>query len=212
MTSKKLIESIPDDLRVMAEAYSLHNRTSNRIWLIAATITLIIVSSNAIGDDEVRLFGLSMEADRFYPISVVILSLVNIAYCTAHMQSFFALGIIQDRLVSIKANEMAYSQNYSLSDVVHSMYASNLKRIYPLARLLPSRIRYLVYMMSRVSSDLIFLGLPVLGSIWGISKTQIGLVPTIFLSMLVLLTALASVILFFESTNKLRQDHARLRY
>ena len=189
-------DAIPTDVRTLADACSIHYRVSSRLWTLAATITLVVVTAKA-SEGTITFLGFGMDPAHLYPVCAMLLAIINIAYCSAHLQAFHISFMFRDLLNSLDAEKQVFSSNFSVADAAHALSAPALNRIYPLTRFLPERVGGLAYKVVKLPTDILFFAVPVFGCVYALfraSRTWQWC-----LGILVLVSVFASLILVVQS-------------
>ena len=188
--------TIPENVRTLADACSIHFRASNRLWTIAATLTLIVLTAKTSGD-TVKFLGFGMDPAYLYPVCASLLAIINIAYCSAHLQAYRITLMYHDLLESLDAENIDFSPHFSVADAAHALYIPVLNRVYPFTHFLPKRIRRIAYAVIKVPTDLLFYSLPAFGSLFALSRTERTWV-LLPLSIIVFASVAASFILLAQ--------------
>ena len=66
------MSNIPDEIKTIADAITINNRASNRLWLVSASTTLVLASV-IVEAEKTTLFGIKMNADTLYFVAIVVL-------------------------------------------------------------------------------------------------------------------------------------------
>lgn len=204
VTNDKETPLFPEEIKILAEAISGHNRTSNRIWIFAATVTLIVITAKVSNDGSVRFLSFNMDADALYPVSAFLLACLNFAYCSANLQAHRVTNIFHDRLEAINASGTTFTENFSLADAAHTIYLSNFARVFPLTHSLPKNWRKIVLFI-KLFTDITFVMLPLYGCLFAfyqsqwsmIYQSQWSMIPQLFLWLVVLISFGATLVHFY---------------
>ena len=122
---------IPEDVRTLAEAVSTNSRLANRLWLFAAFVTMCVIGTKEV-DGVVTLLTIEMSAPKMYTVAALLLALVNLSFCSAHSQAYYASNIYAEFLEEIKAEKVDISKNFKLKNVAYVLPLSTFSRMYPL--------------------------------------------------------------------------------
>ena len=153
-------EMLSGDIKTLAEACSSHFRVSTRFWSLIATIMLIVLTSKP-SSNGVSLLGLNMDEVLLYPACGTLIAILNIAFCSAHLQAYRITLIYHELLDAMDAKNQSFTINYSIADAAHSLYLPALNRIYPLMHFLPQQYRDVAYKILKLPTDLFFYSLPI---------------------------------------------------
>ena len=154
-------EMLTGDIKTLAEACSSHFRVSTRVWSLTATIMLIVLTSKT-SSNGVSLLGFNMDVMLLYPACGTLLAILNIAFCSAHLQAYRTTLIYHELLETMKAENKSFTVNYSIADAAHVLYLPALNRLYPLMHFLPHQYRDIAYKVLKIPTDLFFYSLPLL--------------------------------------------------
>jgi len=153
------------DLKTLADAYSAHIRGSNRIWLIAATLSLFVVTPYIDQGQKVRFITHDINSEVLYPVSAVLLSVMSLAFIIAHAQAIRA-GEIYLNYLKTTQGKMLDGDIIMVNDAAHLLYTSSLNRVYPLTHYLNPRIGVPTYIAVKLVFSLIYFCFPPFGVIW----------------------------------------------
>lgn len=129
-------DDVPPEIKTLADACSVHFRTLSRLWMFAATVTLLTAASHPMPCNQsecIRMIGGQFEIKDFYPVSAVLLSLLNIAYCSAHAQAYRVQDILIKLVERYECAQTNFAPQLSIATVAHALYAPALGRLYPLS-------------------------------------------------------------------------------
>jgi hypothetical protein len=156
--------NLPDDLPMLADAISLHNRVSMRVWIFAATVSILVLSAKPTGEGKViKFLSISMEPSTFYLVAGLVLGFTTITFCSARAQAMLASKVFSNRLEDENASGKFYSSEYRHIAVAYLLPSPDLVRLYPLIRLAPRNFHRLAYLFLKVPLDVALVGLPWLG-------------------------------------------------
>lgn len=161
---------IPQELIVLAEACSGHNRVSNRLWIYAATIALF-AATGKISSDSIKFLGFEMDSGAFFPVSAFLLACVNIAYCSAFSQNHRISMIFQDYLVKIKADKTLISNRYYLDDVAYALPLPSFDRTFPLFHGFSEEKQDKAQTIFKPLVDIIFVIVPISGCLYALYES-----------------------------------------
>lgn len=154
-------EDIPDDLKTLAEACTIHYRGFSRLWAFAATVTFLVIASTP-QNGTFEMLGIHMSEALFYPVAAVFLIILNVNYCSAHLQAYRIQEMFAARLKYCGADSIEFTERDSLKDVAHALYAPAFTRLYPISHFLPESMgRYFKY--PKLLTDALFIGFPIFG-------------------------------------------------
>lgn len=165
-------EFLTSDLKLLAEARSLHNRAATRIWLFTATMTLTVFSAKVSADNTVQMIGFHMDSSMLYPVLATLLVLSNIVYISSHIQAYKTVELFHSYLVEIDADNINFAGRYTLADAAHALYSPNINRIFPLTNQLPQPIRPLAFLIFKWTFDVILATLPACGLLYALYHTD----------------------------------------
>lgn len=183
---------IPDLIKDIAAASSAINRNANRTWIIAATLTLLIVGSYQNPDENVVEFiGFKFAQESFFPISALLLIIVNIAYCSAHIQGYRISETFRKVIDNfdpteeidgdgkkkpIELNRREYvAESVTLNEVSYMLLMPNFNRIHPIFISRTKDGNALWYRLVKVITDTVYLSVPWIGicaAIWASREIQ----------------------------------------
>jgi len=178
--SPEFSDKIPDLIKELAEAFSAHNRISNRLWVLAATLTLFVVGSyeTPVGEN-IKFLGFEMTRTGFFPISAFLLVIVNIAYCSAHVQGYRVGDAFKNVVNRYDPEDLKNPENVKLlADSLRLKTASymlmmpNYNRIHPIFIGLTPDGQALWYRALKMLVDLAFLAIPLIGVFAAISVSE----------------------------------------
>jgi hypothetical protein len=167
----KTSDAIPENVRTLADACSIHFRASSRLWTVAATLTLIVFNAKA-SEGTVKILGFEMDSAYLYPVCASLLAIINVAYCSAHLQAYRITLMYHDLLESLGAKNIDFSPHFSIADAAHTLYIPALNRVYPLTHFVPKRIRRIVYVLIKLPTDFLFYSVPTVGCLFALSRTE----------------------------------------
>jgi hypothetical protein len=133
------------------------------------------------GENPIKFFGLEMAAEKFFPVAALLLALINIWYCTTHMMAFKVGEIYRCSVKEIGGDKIVYTthpeseEKFSLSDVLHTLYASHLVRLYPLTERLPQNLNKIVRPTSKIIADLSFNIVPIGGCLFALIRSDLSI-------------------------------------
>jgi len=193
MQTTMMRETIPSDLRAVGDAYSMHIRSFTRYWTLAAAVAVLSFTA-APSDGVISLFGLSLNAQNFYPVCSAFGAALNFAYCICHLQAYRSGEIFREYLAKINAAETPFAGRYSLLDAAHQLYPSGINRVYPVIHFLPSFVKEKHVKALKLPVDLFVFATPISGSVY--SCLQVGATPIGFaLWILLVPSTLMSLVL-----------------
>lgn len=193
------VEDITPELKLLADAKSLHNKNANRIWLFSATLTLIVFSSRVSSENSVQFLGLRMDAELIYPIVAIILSLVNIVYISSQLQANKMSDLFHAYLRKIDAHSKEIAVGFTVADAAHALYSANINRIFPIADRMPKKFQYPIFLIFRMTADLLLAFVPAFGVICALVSTDEQKVYFLIIAVFSLISLLATAILLFTT-------------
>ncbi len=230
---------IPDDVVTMVEAFSTNSRAANRLWLFAASVTIYVIGAKSelnfvtidgeavqVGGDVVTFLAIKMDAAKMYLVAAYLLALVNLAYCSAHLQSYHVSKIFSELLTRLGAERIQFAGQFDLGNTAYTMMLPNLNRVYPLVHSVPAKLKTIVYFCFKIVIDVVMIFLPWLGllvsflitikdtpMIESIPQLQPVLQPALW--VLFIMSSFASLMLLFVSFEwifrRTRDDSRRLK-
>ena len=189
------VRRISDDGKALAEACSMHNRSSNKLWTVAATLTLLAVAANSSAQQSIKMLGFDINVDSLYVLLVFSIGTLNIAYCSSHAQAFKTAEVFNEYVIDNRNNLDAFTANYNLVDAYYCLVAPGFTRMYPLARVISNRYRKHVYAFLKFSADLIFIITPLVGVAVSVYKSNMGINLLCAALFLTTISALSSILL-----------------
>ena len=182
-------DKFPQSLTTLANACSDQARNSNRLWVFAATLTLIVATGRAT-EGSVKALGFDIDVVYFFPVFALLLAAVNIAYCSLQLQTAFTYRIYAALIKKIVEEEKSkepkstqehgkktvFFAGFPFQHVAHALYTQTHNRMYPFTRMVEEKENIeqsKVYKLLKVQIDLLFYLTPIFGcllSLWRASR------------------------------------------
>ena len=134
----------PKLLKEITNSLSIHNRNSNRRWGILISTALFVMfadisltRSEETQSEVVNFLKVTISAGEFYPVAAVFLAVLNIGFCTSHLQAMRVQDMLSEVLRKVQASEIGISKwtnpqhPLTLQDVVYFMYEPAQHRMHP---------------------------------------------------------------------------------
>lgn len=155
----KLTISPFDQLKFALAAYNDANRQSNRMWSACAIISLFVISF-ALGSEIDSVFGVKVDSSYALPLTVLILSLVNISYSVCHVSAYRIAAVYQAIVKQHFGQDKWLAGSFTWYDLAQRAPVSNFNRIYPLFLPVERKFGHSVYRSIKILYDLMFCGFP----------------------------------------------------
>jgi len=187
------MSEIPENVTLVADGLSLQLRHTTRLWLFAATVAFVALTTSLDGE-KAKFVTHEINAAIFYPVCAVVLSLVYPAFCASHQQAQRAARILAELLSNDELGEKKIAGWVTVKDIVHITYLPGLNRVYPLVHDLPPTIRKVFYAVLQLLSSIVYYFFPIIGGLYCLQQANWNL----FLSVpvLVLLFGPALIVSF----------------
>lgn len=163
--------AISEDIKTLADAYTLNSKASNRAWAISSTLTVLALG-NLASDPASPVDLLTAHLDRatFYVICFLFLVSINVVYASAHSQAYLSGDIYGKYLSQIDAfsidllGRVPQDRRYSLGSVAHTLYWPNLNRIFPISHSFGAKsVFHLIFAYAKCVIDLVYVLWPLVG-------------------------------------------------
>jgi len=166
------LEESPKSAVALAYAMSEHNKTSNRLWGVTALLSILAVSASH-PEGVTTLFGAKLQKDDFYISIAVLLAVVNIAYCSAHMQAHQVARLFEKLVVNIVKTSPTIS-GIDTRDYLYTLQTPNFNRVYPLTHGLPRWAVNPIYRALKIIVDVCYIFTPVAGMLIAYNEVDLG--------------------------------------
>lgn len=169
MTSEnkpKILEKLPDDLTILADAVTTNNKVSSRIWLFAASTTVLMLSAKvdpAIEGGTISFLSVKMEPSTFYLLAGLVLGFTIITFCSTRAQAIMAAKVFYSRLIHLNALNENYTPDHKLITVAYTLPSPDLVRIFPLVGGWSPLFRDAAYLIVKLPLDTVYALFPLLG-------------------------------------------------
>ena len=148
-----------DELKFALAAYNDANRQANRMWSACALISLLVISF-ALGSEVDSIFGIKVSVNYALPISVLILSLLNISYSVFQLNAYRIAAVYQAVVKEKFGKDIPLAGNYTWFDLAQRAPVSSFNRIYPLFMPVERQFGAPFYRIIKIIYDIIFCGFP----------------------------------------------------
>lgn len=169
MTSEnkpRILKKLPDDLTVLADAVTTNNKVSSRIWLFAASTTVLMLSAKVdlTGDGAtISFLSVKMEPSTFYLLAGLVLGFAIITFCSTRAQAIIAAKVFHSRLIHLNALNEKYTPDHKLITVAYTLPSPDLVRIFPLVGSWSPLFRDVAYLVVKLPLDTVYALFPLLG-------------------------------------------------
>ncbi|WP_106745076.1 hypothetical protein [Yoonia maritima] len=154
-------KTIPEDLEILASAYSLNIETSNRAWVALISICLAAVLAQPSDPETMDIVGFAINPDFFHWVSVVVISALNIHYCSSQMMTYEFSKNFAQYLSDIDAVNIKVSKNNNLKEIAYKMVKPSYVRLFPLTLGMPKTFARLFMVAVKPLIDTLYTLLPV---------------------------------------------------
>lgn len=163
---------IPPDFVTVCTTYSSLTASSNKIWIVAAVLTLFAIVSdvNVSGSANVP-YLFPIRSDLFFPALALAISLTNLHFLVVISQCFFMQSQFFDYLSHTGAASKRLGKMLSLKDLAHQMNKSGLNRLGPLFNEAPVENREKIMEIAKPISDTFYVTTPAVGILFSLLKS-----------------------------------------
>lgn len=190
---------LSEDAIKLANALSIHTTNSNKIWIVAVTLTVVTVTTNVSSGQSIKLLGFDIDANIFYPVSAYLIGFLNIAYCSAHAQAYRVSEMFNEYIMLEKNNKILVTKNFNKIDIYYSFVAPNYNRIYPLTHIIPEKFKNLFYIAFKTIADAIFIIAPLAGVIVSIWRSNLNWPGLFLIYFFFAISSIATILMLFTS-------------
>lgn len=113
-----------------------------------------------------------MDANILYPISAILLALVNIVYISSHLQANKVSDLFHAYLPKIDAHGKEITTGFTVADAGHALYVANINRIFPLVDRMPQAFQHIGYLIFRITADVLLALIPAFGLTYALINTN----------------------------------------
>lgn len=134
-------------VKELADAVSMQARVSNRMWIVTMSASLLVllprsVSSTSPAQDITLPFQIgAVDPAAFYPVAFAMLSVLLVAFCSAHAQQVRAQKLAQGVLDSLRGT-INLPPGISMRELFDMFRMPSVTRVAPLAQLLRGKYQF----------------------------------------------------------------------
>lgn len=131
-------------IKVLSEGYSKQSKTANQFWLVLIIASIITMTGSVNDDNMIELpFTLGTVVPKdFYSISMVLISVVSIAYTSAMIQAIRTRMLIQTAIEELMKSQTFFS-NIHIQDIVDSILSPTYNRVAPISQFILGKNQFL---------------------------------------------------------------------
>ena len=156
-------------------------------------------SSRVLSENSVQFLDFRMDAEVLYPVSAVILSLVNIVCISSHLQANKMSDLFHVYLRRIDTHNREIASGFTVADAAHALYSANINRVFPLADRMPRSFQHDTFLMFRMTADLLLAFVPAFGLTCALISTDHQHTFFLVIAILSAVSLFATVILLFTT-------------
>ena len=154
-------EIIPEDLKTIAAAFSESIAASNRTWVTLITVCIAAVLADTTVVDKVKFLGVEVASVYFHELSVIVISALNIHFCSCCMVTYKFSEEYAQYQKYIKATEIKISDHSNLADLAYRMVRTSHLRVFPLTFGLNKALASVLTNWLKPVIDFVYILLPV---------------------------------------------------
>lgn len=207
-----------DTIKQLADAVSMQARVANRLWLATIIATLLIVLPRSSSPDSSSAdlslpFALGDVAPTaFYPAAFALLSILVVAFSSAHAQQARANELAHRAVERLRAAAVRPPEPISVGEFFDMLRMPSANRVAPLAQFIRGRYQFhdqaaqcppwlrigssIYYVALKTVASVVYYVLPAVGLWYAFERTRAVALPVPLFWSLVLVGAIAAMALF----------------